>query len=82
MRVADGQKISKRNWDGSKKMWKIAGPAIITLLAQYSIGFINVAVVGHLGEVELASVSIVQNLIGYFVYGLIVFAILIANNLS
>lgn len=53
----------------SKDTWEIAGPAILTSIAQFSIGFITSAYVGHLGEVELAAVSIVQNVIEGFVYG-------------
>ncbi|KAA8536136.1 hypothetical protein F0562_028614 [Nyssa sinensis] len=65
-----GQKIGERSWNESKKMWKIAAPAVLTAVAQFSIGFVTVAFVGHLGDVELAAVSIVQNVIEGFVYGI------------
>ncbi|KAK3021791.1 hypothetical protein RJ639_045113 [Escallonia herrerae] len=64
------QKIGERSWKETKKMWEIAAPAILTAVAQFSIGFVTVAFVGHLGEVELAAVSVVQNVIEGFVYGL------------
>ncbi|GFQ03819.1 cytochrome c biogenesis protein ccs1 chloroplastic [Phtheirospermum japonicum] len=45
-------------------------PAILTTVAQFSIGFVTIAFVGHLGEVELAAVSVVQNVLEGFVYGI------------
>ncbi|OAY25487.1 protein DETOXIFICATION 33 isoform X1 [Manihot esculenta] len=73
MQVINGvmgkKKMVKKSWDESKKMWEIAAPALLTAVAQFSIGFVTSAFVGHLGEVELAAVSIVQNVIEGFVYG-------------
>ncbi|KAF8405160.1 hypothetical protein HHK36_010059 [Tetracentron sinense] len=63
-------KLAEKWWDQSKKMWHIAGPAILTEVTQFSIGFVTVAFVGHLGDVELAAVSIVQNVIEGFVFGI------------
>ncbi|KAL8542850.1 hypothetical protein ACS0TY_003657 [Phlomoides rotata] len=68
--LADIMSFRARTWDESKKMWRIAAPAILTTVAQFSIGFVTVAFVGHLGEVELAAVSIVQNVLEGFVYGI------------
>ncbi|KAK6136814.1 hypothetical protein DH2020_029449 [Rehmannia glutinosa] len=60
--IGEKNSIRAKTWDESKKMWEIAGPAILTTVAQFSIGFVTIAFVGHLGEVELAAVSVVQNL--------------------
>ncbi|PIN02314.1 hypothetical protein CDL12_25175 [Handroanthus impetiginosus] len=64
------KKIRAKTWDESKTMWKIAAPAILTTVAQFSIGFVTIAFVGHLGELELAAVSVVQNVLEGFVYGI------------
>ncbi|KAL2548417.1 protein DETOXIFICATION 33 [Forsythia ovata] len=64
----NGKNLQEKTWEESKKMWEIAAPAILTAVAQFSIGFVTVAFVGHLGEVELAAVSIVQNVLEGFVY--------------
>ncbi|KAJ8621056.1 hypothetical protein MRB53_029585 [Persea americana] len=64
------EKLVDRSWDESKKMWVIAGPAILTSVFQFSIGFVTVVFVGHLGNVELAAVSIAQNVIEGFAYGI------------
>ncbi|XP_059638719.1 protein DETOXIFICATION 33-like [Cornus florida] len=61
-----GQKIRLE----SRKMWKIAAPAILTELTQFTIGLVTVAFVGHLGEAELAAVAMVQNVLESFVYGI------------
>ncbi|XP_060202111.1 protein DETOXIFICATION 33-like [Lycium barbarum] len=66
----DAKKTGEKSWVESKKMWKIAAPAILTAVAQFSIGFVTVAFIGHLGSTELAAVSVVQNVIEGFVYGI------------
>ncbi|KAL0422714.1 UNVERIFIED_CONTAM: protein DETOXIFICATION 33 [Sesamum latifolium] len=66
----NGKSIGAKTWDESKKMWEIAAPAILTAVAQFSIGFVTIAFVGHLGEVELAAVSVVQNVLQGFVFGI------------
>lgn len=73
------QKIGERSWNESKKMWEIAGPAILTAVAQFSIGFVTVAFVGHLGGLELAAVSVVQNVIEGFVYGIMEWEVLLRH---
>ncbi|KAF2316570.1 hypothetical protein GH714_041911 [Hevea brasiliensis] len=70
--VMGRKNIVKKSWDESKKMWEIAAPAMMTAVTQFSIGFVTSAYVGHLGEVELAAVSVVQNVIEGFVYGVMV----------
>lgn len=47
---------SRHEW---KKMWEIAGPAILSSVSEFSIGFVTSAFVGHLGDLELAAVSLV-----------------------
>ncbi|KAK2665257.1 hypothetical protein Ddye_003831 [Dipteronia dyeriana] len=57
---------SRHEW---KKMWEIAGPTILASVSEFSIGFVTCAFVGHLEDLELAAVSLVQNVIEGFVYG-------------
>lgn len=66
----DAKKMSKKSLNESKKLWEIAAPAIITAVAQFSIGFVSIAFVGHLGSLELAAISIVQNVVEGFVFGI------------
>ncbi|KAG9440874.1 hypothetical protein H6P81_021039 [Aristolochia fimbriata] len=62
--------LGHRTLNESKKLWHIAAPAILTSVLQFSVGFVTVAFVGHLGTVELAAVSVVQNVIEGFVFGI------------
>ncbi|PIN01973.1 putative membrane protein, predicted efflux pump [Handroanthus impetiginosus] len=47
----------------SKKLWYLAGPAIITSLCQYSLGAITQTFAGHVGNLDLAAFSIENSVI-------------------
>ncbi|KAL0709309.1 hypothetical protein Bca4012_016287 [Brassica carinata] len=55
--------IKRETWVETKKLWRIVGPAIFTRFSTFSIFVITQAFAGHLGELELASISIVHNVI-------------------
>ncbi|TVU25993.1 hypothetical protein EJB05_28517 [Eragrostis curvula] len=55
----------------SKKLWEIVGPAIFTRTATYSLNVIMQAFAGHLGDLELASVSFACTVLVGFIYGLL-----------
>ncbi|KAF9620238.1 hypothetical protein IFM89_010973 [Coptis chinensis] len=61
--------MAHKSWEESKMMWNIAGAAILVSVTQFSIEFVTIAFVGHLGNLELAAVSVVQNVLECFVYG-------------
>ncbi|KAI3869336.1 hypothetical protein MKW92_036495 [Papaver armeniacum] len=63
--------LPSRVWVESKKLWYIAGPSIIIRLASNSILLITQAFSGHLGELQLASVSISVTVIVGFTFGLL-----------
>ncbi|KAH7833305.1 hypothetical protein Vadar_005010 [Vaccinium darrowii] len=67
--LPEGEKIAEKWWHESKLMWQIAGPAMLTAVTQFSIDVVTAAFVGHLGNIELAAVSVVQNIVEGFVYG-------------
>lgn len=67
------QGLGRRVLDESKKLWHIAGPSILSRLASYSLLVITQAFSGHLGDVELAGVSLSMNVIVGFDYGLLVY---------
>ncbi|KAF7043939.1 hypothetical protein CFC21_053233 [Triticum aestivum] len=58
-------------WQESKLLWHIAFPAILTAVFQFSINFVTVGFVGHIGVVELAAVTVAQNVIEGFAYGVL-----------
>ncbi|MQL78657.1 hypothetical protein Taro_011085, partial [Colocasia esculenta] len=54
----------------SRKLWFLVGPAIFNSLCRYSLGGITQVVAGHVGTLELAAVSIVNNVISGFSFGI------------
>lgn len=68
----DSDKSLARNfWIESKKLWHIVGPAIFSRLATYSMLVITQAFAGHLGDLELAAISIANNVVVGFDFGLL-----------
>ncbi|XP_042421573.1 protein DETOXIFICATION 27-like [Zingiber officinale] len=60
----------ERSWIESKKLWRIVGPAIFGRVVIYSMNVISQAFAGHLGDLELASMSIANAVIVGFSFGL------------
>ena len=56
----------------SKRLWKIAGPAIFTALCQYSLGALTQTFAGFVGDLELAAVSIENSVIAGLAFGVMV----------
>ncbi|KAJ1698323.1 hypothetical protein LUZ63_006835 [Rhynchospora breviuscula] len=71
LELIEMREILKNSWYESKKLWHIALPAVITLVLQFSISFVTVAFSGHIGDVELDAVAVVENVIEGFVYGVL-----------
>ncbi|KAH7567703.1 hypothetical protein JRO89_XS07G0124900 [Xanthoceras sorbifolium] len=72
--VADYQEkeeLVKRVWIETTKLWCITGPAILSLVSAYSMNVVIQAVGGHLGDVQLAAISIANNVIVGFNFGLL-----------
>ncbi|XP_050377663.1 protein DETOXIFICATION 27-like [Argentina anserina] len=63
--------LASRVWIETKKLWRVVGPAIVARLAGYSMTVITQAFAGHLGDNELAAISIVNNVILGFSFGLL-----------
>ncbi|XAR48531.1 hypothetical protein NMG60_11031381 [Bertholletia excelsa] len=63
--------LKTRLWIETKKLWHIVGPSIFSRVASYSMNIITQAFAGHLGDLELASVSIANTVIVGFNFGLL-----------
>ncbi|CAN0877300.1 Protein DETOXIFICATION 27 [Linum grandiflorum] len=50
-------------WMESKKMWLIAGPSIFSRLTMFSLTVVTQSFAGHLGDLNLAAISIVCTII-------------------
>ena len=70
--IKDSRQFFKEFSIEAKKLWLIAGPAIFTSVAQYSLGAITQVFSGHLGTLELAAVSIQNFVISGFTFGILV----------
>ena len=68
----ENKDLASRVWIESKKLWYIVGPAIFSGVASYTMNVITQAFAGHLGEVELAAISIANTVIVGFNFGLLV----------
>lgn len=67
--------LTSRVWIESKKLWQIVGPAIFSRISSYTMNIITQAFAGHLGDVELAAISIANTVIVGFNFGLLVITI-------
>ncbi|XP_058221320.1 protein DETOXIFICATION 27-like [Rhododendron vialii] len=63
--------LKSKVWIESKKLWHIVGPSIFSRIATYTMSIITIAFAGHLGDLELASLSIANNVIIGFNFGLL-----------
>ncbi|KAI8536349.1 hypothetical protein RHMOL_Rhmol10G0250300 [Rhododendron molle] len=67
----DDLDLAQRVWIESKKLWHIVGPSMFSRLTTYSMLVITQAFAGHLGDHELAAVSIATNVVVGFNFGLL-----------
>ncbi|KAH1264286.1 Protein DETOXIFICATION 27 [Glycine max] len=65
------QSFPRRFWLESKRLWHIVGPSIFSRIASYSMLVITQAFAGHLGDLELAAISIANNVVVGFDFGLL-----------
>ncbi|KAK7366853.1 hypothetical protein VNO80_08854 [Phaseolus coccineus] len=65
------QKLAPRFWIESKKLWHIVGPSILSRVLSYSMLVITQAFAGRLGDLELAAISIANNVVVGFDFGLL-----------
>lgn len=64
--------LKTRVWIETKKLWHIVGPAIFSRIASYTMNIITQSFAGHLGEVQLAAISISNTVIVGLNFGLLV----------
>lgn len=62
--------LLKKTKEESKKLWRIAGPAIFTALSQYSLGALTQTFAGLTSELDLAAVSVENSVIAGLAFGI------------
>ncbi|KAF8034938.1 hypothetical protein BT93_C1076 [Corymbia citriodora subsp. variegata] len=55
--------LIRRILSESKELWRVAGPSIFSRVALYSITVVTQAFAGHLGDIDLAAISIATTVI-------------------
>ncbi|GAB2244533.1 hypothetical protein Droror1_Dr00000026 [Drosera rotundifolia] len=63
--------LGKRVWAEVRKQWHIVGPAIFSRVASFSMNVVIQVFAGHVGDLELAAVSVANNVIVGFNFGLL-----------
>ncbi|XP_014511104.1 protein DETOXIFICATION 35 [Vigna radiata var. radiata] len=63
------KKVSEVFWIESKRMWLIALPIVFNIWCQYGTNSITSIFVGHLGDIELSAISLINSVIGTFAFG-------------
>ncbi|XP_058106841.1 protein DETOXIFICATION 21-like [Magnolia sinica] len=58
-------------WIESKKLWIVAGPAIFTRLSMFGVFAIAQAFIGHIGNTEMAALSLVFHVLVRFSIGVL-----------
>ncbi|XP_050387240.1 protein DETOXIFICATION 21-like [Argentina anserina] len=62
--------VKYKFWNESKKIWVVAGPAIITRFSSFGLTVISQAFIGHIGSTELAAFSLVFTVFIRFANGI------------
>ncbi|XP_019175186.1 PREDICTED: protein DETOXIFICATION 27-like isoform X1 [Ipomoea nil] len=61
--------LVKQTWAESKKIWHVAGPTIFSRLAMFSLTVITQSFAGHLGDRDLAAITLVTTLLIGITFG-------------
>ncbi|PIN01976.1 putative membrane protein, predicted efflux pump [Handroanthus impetiginosus] len=67
----EDESLGRRVLVESKMLWRIIGPAILSRLSTYSYNVISQAFAGHIGDTELAAISVIISVITGFDFGLL-----------
>ncbi|XP_058079490.1 protein DETOXIFICATION 21-like [Magnolia sinica] len=64
------EKLGRKIWVESKKLWIVAGPAIFTRFSMFGVAVISQAFIGHIGSTELGGFALVTTVIFRFCTGI------------
>ncbi|KAK1279588.1 Protein TRANSPARENT TESTA 12 [Acorus gramineus] len=65
------ESLVRKVWTESKKLWVVAGPAIFTRITMFGLFVISQAFIGHIGNTEMAALSLVFHILGRFSIGIL-----------
>ncbi|KAJ0080129.1 hypothetical protein Patl1_23592 [Pistacia atlantica] len=67
----DDSNLKGRIWAESKKLWRIALPAMLARVSQYGMFVVTQGFIGHIGEVQLAAYALIQIIAVRFANGIL-----------
>lgn len=68
----DDDDLKTRVWIESKTIWRIAFPSILSRVTSFGMVVVTQSFLGHIGEVELATYALIQNILVRFMFGILV----------
>ncbi|XP_044498639.1 protein DETOXIFICATION 24-like isoform X2 [Mangifera indica] len=63
--------LKGRIWTESKKLWRIALPAMLARVSQYGMFVVTQGFIGHIGDVQLAAYALIQIIAVRFANGIL-----------
>ncbi|KAM3266743.1 protein DETOXIFICATION 21 [Capsicum annuum] len=66
------QKLKDMILNENKKLWVVAGPAILTRFSTFGVNIISLAFIGHIGATELAAYSLIFTVLLRFSIGILI----------
>uniref|UniRef100_A0A7N0VMI6 Uncharacterized protein n=1 Tax=Kalanchoe fedtschenkoi TaxID=63787 RepID=A0A7N0VMI6_KALFE len=62
--------LTRKTWEESKKIWRVAFPAILSRVTSFGIIVVTQAFVGHISKLDLAAYALTQILTVRFTNGI------------
>ncbi|GKU98666.1 hypothetical protein SLE2022_056070 [Rubroshorea leprosula] len=66
------ESLRVRVWEESKKIWRVAFPAMLARVSGFGMFVVTQAFIGHISEVELAAYALIQIITVRFANGILV----------
>ncbi|RYR40435.1 hypothetical protein Ahy_A09g046191 isoform A [Arachis hypogaea] len=69
VKVKGLREAKKIFWIETAKVWQIALPIVFNIWCQYGVNSITSIFIGHLGDLELSAISLINSVVGTFAFG-------------
>ncbi|RZB88705.1 protein DETOXIFICATION 35-like isoform X2 [Glycine soja] len=67
--VRELKEVKKVFWIETKRVWQIAMPIVFNIWCQFGVNSVTSMFVGHLGDIQLSAISLINSVIGTFAFG-------------
>lgn len=72
--------LRQKIWSESKKLWRVAFPAILSRVTTFGLTVVTQAFIGHISALDLAAFALIQVISVRFSSGILVYASPLASN--